>query len=225
VVNAIDDLNGGSLDVYFNGSDTFPDIAAGQALPSAGSAATYTPVPSGSDTIQAYPHGASSGGLFSNPGANETLNGSTQYTVLLGGQYGITAGTSAPNLWVLTDNNTAPATGYLEVRVIDGSLWGNQNFTSGFDIFLVPYGTIINPSNPSFSGLSLGQSTGYLSLQAFSSGYTLAVAPTSDPSDTFFSQNYTSVTTGGQIFTIVLVDNNSNQPNGLATPLLLTDLN
>jgi len=219
VINAIDALGSQTLDVYANGNDLFPNMAGGATLPAPGSTATYTPTASGTNTIQVYPHGSTSGGLFQNPGANLTLNGSTKYTLLLGGQYGIQSGNGAPNLYLLTDNNTAPTTGYLNIRVIDGALYLNQQ--GGFDIYLVPAGTVI--SNPSFSGLTLGQTTNYLSEQAFSSGYTLVVTPKGLPNSTLFSQTYPNITTSGQIFTIVLLDN-SNQ-SGLGSPVLLTDVN
>lgn len=223
VINAIDDLQDPSVDVYVNGTDKFSGVGFTGYLPTQSTAATYTAVSSGTDTIQVYNHGATAGtgGFFSGGGAAETLKGSTDYTLLLAGEYNANQPAQQPNLWLIDDDNTAPSTGYMEIRVLNGSIYTYQQYTSGVDVYFVPQGQTGLNGTCSCSGLTVGQGTGYVKLQEESS-YTITVTP-HNLTNTILSQTYPTSSSGGQIFTIVLVDNSSD--TALATPLLITDRN
>ena len=113
---------------------------------------------------------------------------------------------------VLTDDNSAPASGSFKLRVI------NASPSSGpVDVYVVPTGTGIG-TTPTFSGLSSpSASVTYASNIAGSFQVIFAHATTQNLILTSVSTSYIA----GQVRTIVLVDDSSNLP----TTTLLNDLN
>ena len=75
-VNAISDAS--ALDIEFNGTKEFSDVAFFGYLPASG----YTGVPSGSDTIKGFAAGSTTNQAFSD---NVTLTAGTQYTLVATG--------------------------------------------------------------------------------------------------------------------------------------------
>jgi hypothetical protein len=200
VVNAIPDngSNGGTaVDVDVNGTKDFSNVAFPQASPNQPppGPAHYTSVPSGSVTFQAYDAGTTTPPIFGE-GVTGNLSGSTQYTALLGGYL------AGSTVYIIPDNNTVPKTGYLNLRVIDGSAVAGLN---GLDLYI--YQTGQNPpATATVSGLALGSSSGYLSLP-FETLYSI---------DVYFHNNQNKLFTipltsggsasSGSITTVVIVD-------------------
>jgi Domain of unknown function (DUF4397) len=210
VVNAIPDA-AANLDININGTKDFPNVAFDTVYPTQTTPASYVSVPSGSVTIEAF-----NTGTTSNPVVNSTtasLSGSTQYTLLLAGFLN-----NSPQAFPITDNNTAPSTGDVKIRIIDGSAVFGAN---GIDVAIYQTG-LTPPSSPQIMGLSLGQASDYQSL-TFESSYTIEVFRHGNGTGLFTFTPPTGFVTG-EIMTMVIVD----APGGgtySPTPLVMTDLN
>jgi len=232
VVNAIPNVggNGGiSLDVYFNGTKDCPGLGFPDVYPAPTTPASYTSVPSGKDTIQAYDANTTTGPIFGE-GWTGTL-GSNHYTMLLGGEIGETGVNSyPPTVYLIPDNNynTAPTEGNVEIRVINGSTYSAPYGGISGIIFQTGTGPPSYPYTFTFTGLQLGQSTDYLPL-TWESSYSIELfldgteTPLFSPIEIPQSGSSTS---GGQITTVVIVDyNNSGNIEISPYPLVLVDLN
>jgi hypothetical protein len=209
VVHAISD--GPALDINVNTTKVFTNIAFGGVQPTP---PAYTKVASGSDTLQAVDTGTTTVVIAN---TNASLSGSSHYTLLLTGFLnGI--GANAPTFNLITDNNTAPTAGNVEVRIIDGSANTPQG---GFDVYIVPPGTNIGGVTPQVSGLLVGQASSYQSLNISGNVYEVVVTPHGNQTPDI-NQNYTIVT--GAIRTFVIVDTQGG--GGInAFPIELNDLN
>jgi hypothetical protein len=206
VVNAISD--GPAFDIEVNTVKSFTDIAFQGVQPAP---PAYTGVTSGSDTIAVVDTGTTTQ-VFSN---SANLNGGTQYTMLLSGYLNGT-GLTAPAANVITDNNTAPATGNVEFRVINGSTTAND-----VDVYIIPPDTGIGGLTPQISGLLLGQASSYVSLNYSANGYAIIVTPSGNQTP-YVNQVYTPPTNA--IRTIVLTDvTGGGFPSEF--PIVLNDLN
>jgi Domain of unknown function (DUF4397) len=213
VVQAISDETT-ALDVDVNGTKitTAPLAFDGvQPTPPA-----YTKVASGSDTLEAFDTGTTTPVINS---TNASLSGSSQYTVLLTGFLNGT-GPNAPAFNLITDNNAAPTSGNVEIRIIDGSANTPQG---GFNVYIVPQGANIGTLTPQISGLLIGQASLYQTLNITGNVYEVIVTPngTQNP---YINQTYTIPT--GSIRTFVIVDNQGGG-GGVPSqiPLELNDLN
>lgn len=208
VVQAISDAP--ALDVAVNTTKVATNINFQGFQPTTG----YTKVPSGTVTLQAYDTGTTTS-IVSPNGVSTSLNGSSQYTLLLAGFLNGSGGT-APAFYEITDTNTAPASGTVEFRIIDGS---SNTGVGGFDVYIVPPGTNLTGVTPQVAGLTLGQASSYISLDVANNGYSVIVTPHgSQLADV--NQNYNLV--AGQIRSLVIVDN-GNQVSQI--PVELNDLN
>jgi hypothetical protein len=113
---------------------------------------------------------------------------------------------------VLTDDNSAPSSGNIRIRVINAS-----PSLGSADVYVVASGTSISGLNPTFSNLAYQSSSGYQSLAAGS--YQVIFTPV--------GQQFAELTTNtqsfstGQIRTVVALD---NQGGGFTTSIL-SDLN
>jgi hypothetical protein len=188
-VHAIRDA--GPMDIDFNTTKIFTDISFFGYQPSSG----YTKVSSGSVTVEGVQTGTTTE-VFSSTASL----GSSQYTlVATGSATGVNG--SAVNLLSISDNNTAPATGNVEFRVIDGS-----QTEGNVDVYILanPVNGGITPP-ATISGLAYTQASGYITLPYNSngSGYTMYVT-TAGTTNPIFSQNLSSPT--GSIRTLVLTD-------------------
>ena len=209
VVHAISD--GPALDINVNTTKVFTNIAFGGVQPTP---PAYTKVASGSDTLQAVDTGTTTAVIAN---TSTSLSGSSQYTVLLTGFLNGT-GANAPTFNLITDNNTAPTSGNVEIRIIDGSANTPQG---GFDVYIVPQNTNIQTLTPQISGLLIGQASSYQSLNITGNVYEVIVTPHGNQTPSI-NQNYTILT--GSIRTFVIVDNTGG--GGInAFPLELNDLN
>jgi hypothetical protein len=212
VVQAISDETTG-LDINVNTTKVFTNIAFDGVQPTP---PAYTKVASGSDTLEAFDTGTTTPVINS---TNASLSGSSQYTVLLTGFLNGT-GANAPTFYTITDNNTAPTSSNVEIRIIDGSANTPQG---GFNVYIVPPGTNIGSLTPQVSGLLIGQASSYQSLNITGNVYEVIVTPNGNQTP-YINQNYTIPT--GSIRTVVIVDNQGGG-GGVPSqiPLVLNDLN
>ena len=217
VVNAIDSNSSNSLDVYVNGSKDFNSVAFDSVYPTQTTPAAYVSVPSGSDTIQAYAEGTTTSGIFSGNGDTTSVSGSTQYTLLMSGSL-----STGPSIYLITDNNTAPSAGNMEVRVINGA--ASTSSSGGISVSFYQNGQ----TPPSPTAVGFGQSSGYITLP-FESGvnYNMEVFQEGNLTP-LFTYNFPiggSTTAGqGQITTLVVVDSPGGNFIG-EIPLMMVDLN
>jgi hypothetical protein len=213
-VNAISDAS--ALDIEFNGTKEFSDVAFFGYLPASG----YTGVPSGSDTIKGFAAGSTTNQAFSD---NVTLTAGTQYTLVATGLLTGTVVILNP-----TDNNTAPAVGNVNFRVINGSPSG----PTAVDVYILPnpvqggLGTCSAPNciaGVAYQGTSTPTTLPY---NSNGSGYTMYVT-TSGGTNPIFSQNLSvGSATVGAIRTLVLTDiQNGNPPGMNPQAIILNDLN
>ena len=208
VVHAISDAP--ALDVDVNTTKAFTNLAFTNFQPTTG----YTKVTSGNVTLEAVDTGTSTAVIAN---TNATLSGSAQYTVLMGG-FLQGQGATAPTFYVITDTNTAPTSGNVEFRIINGS---SNSPVGGFDVYIVPPGTNIGNVTPQISGLTLGQGSGYVSLTFAANGYEVFATP---HGNTFEDVNQIYATPTGSIRTLVIVDNQGG--GGISQlPIELNDLN
>jgi hypothetical protein len=210
-VNAIPDANAGGLDVDVNGTKvTTGALLYGAVEPTP---PAYSSVPSGSVTVQAYSTGTTSPPLLGANGTTVSLSSSTQYTEVL------TGFNASPSLVSYPDNNTAPATGNIEFRVLHAS----PSDQTAVDVYIVPPASGIGGVTPNYVGLPYQGSTGYLSIAYSSQGYDVIVTPTGNktPINGF---NFFYNSPQNSIRTLVLVDEQCCATMS-TTPLVLNDLN
>jgi hypothetical protein len=211
IVNAISDAQA-SLDVDVNGTKITGStpIPFQGIFPSAGSAATYASVSSGTDTIAAFLTNTT--GSPVSQCTSCSLSSSTEYTVILDG---LAANGSTNQVAILTDNNTAPTTGSLEFRVIDGSYYTPSG---GFDVYLTPPSGDITGITP--QTITLGEATSYVTLA--NASYNVVVTPHGNPTA---DVNFNLAEADGSIRTVVIVDNSGGGSGPASIPLVFTDLN
>ena len=121
---------------------------------------------------------------------------------------------------VFPDNNTAPLSGQVEVRVIDAA----PSAPASVDIYLVAPGIDITQADPIVSALEFGQGSIYIPLNTANSGYAqvMMIVTKSGSKTQLINQLYTPYQ--GAIRTLVLVDV-SPGANALSfSPLELDDL-
>ena len=219
-VHAIPDANALDVAVYgpqaVNGTQLFFDVAFRAVLPSSG----YTTVPSDTDTIEGFVNPTDTTEVFS-----DAVNWSAglQYTVIATGS---ATGANGSNvvLWSIPDDNSAPASNYVEFRVINAS---PHSPPGGVDVYIdaIP---VQSMGNPVLSGLAYQQVSKYVSLAFFPDnnsnninyGYELYVTQSGSTTPIFSQYLGPGDNT---IHTLVLTDvQGGNAMNPLA--LELTDL-
>jgi Domain of unknown function (DUF4397) len=212
-VNAIQNTSvyGNGLDVEVNATKDFTNVT----FPNA-SASTYTSVASGSDTILGVQTGTTTQ-VFSD---TTSLSSGNQYTLVA---TGFASGSGGfVTLLTLSDNNTAPAAGNVEFRVINASPSG----PSAVDVYIEVEPFSGNLTNPAISALAYTQASSYVTIPWNSGGGGWVVFVTAAGNTTpIFSQTFNF---GGQstaaIRTLVLTDvANGNSMNPAF--LELSDLN
>ncbi len=127
-VNAIQNTAtyGGSLDVEVNGTQQFTNVQFANP-----SASTYTSIPSGNVTFEGFESPGVTTPVFTD---STTLNDGTEYTEVATGFAGGTGNNVV--LLSLSDNNSLPALGTLNFRVINAS--PNSPGGGGVDIWIEP---------------------------------------------------------------------------------------
>jgi hypothetical protein len=216
VINAIDATNQLPLDVDINGNKDFPNVGTGGVYPTQTTPASYVSVPSGSVTIQAFNAGSTTNPIFGS-GITGTLSGSTDYTLLLGGFL-----STSPNAYLITDNNTVPTAGNLEVRIINGSALSAAS--GGISASIYQGGQ--SPPSPQVTNLGLGQASTYVVLP-FEQGqqYFIEAFLAGNPTPLFtFGFTPGGSSTAGSITTLVIVDTVGGGSIN-ATPIYMQDLN
>ena len=174
-------------------------VATGVAY---GTASAYTSVSSGGPNLQIDPTGTTTALV----NQTITVNAGAQYTVLA------TNSSSSVVASVLTDNNTTPASGQVEIRVINASAG-----LGPADVYVETPGTSISSVSPTVAGLAVGAATSYQALAAAS--YEVFFAPAGQK---FVSIDSGSLTlSAGQIRTVVGLDGQS----GGFTSAIISDLN
>jgi hypothetical protein len=207
-VNAIRDA--APLDIDVNSSKIFTNIAFFGYQPTSG----YTKVSSGSITVAGLATGTTTQ-VFSSTASLA----SGDYTLIATGSVNSGTNGSGVDLLSVQDNNTAPAAGNVEFRVINASQTGGT-----VDVYILanPVNGGIQPP-ATISGLAYTQASGYITLpfNSNNSGYTMYVT-SSGTTNPIFSQNLSSPTSS--IRTLVLTDvANSSGLNPSA--IELSDLN
>jgi Domain of unknown function (DUF4397) len=216
VLNAIP--NGDEVDIDVNGSKDFSQLSFGDFAPAPQPA--YTSVPSGSVTFEAFLTGTSTSAP---PESTFSLSSSTQYTVILTGFNNVDQGTNAATAVPFTDNNTSPASGDLEFRIINASPSSPGGLV---DVYIEPspFNGDLSGVSPTITGLAYQQASTYQSITANPQGSGFEVLVTASGAKMpLIQQNYPSPATGGTITTLVLVDvldGGQMSP----TPIALNDL-
>lgn len=215
VINAIANYqyqSTGGMDITMNGSLEFTGVQFTNINPPGKD--KYQSVPSGSDALDVYAHGDDINGGVPFIQSAVSLNGRTQYTIML-------MGNNLNNPYVaqpFTDNNAVPASGNFEFRVIDAS----SNMPSTVDVYLVGSVSIVTGPTPPppNATLTFGQASPYIAEPA---GVQWWLVITNHNAH-FPIVNPTSYTPSPlQIGTIVLLDG----PNGfgVGAPFEYSDLN
>ncbi|MGA2979724.1 MAG: DUF4397 domain-containing protein [Terriglobales bacterium] len=216
-VNAVPDTDqyGTGLDIEFNGTKDFTNVAFFDYLP----ASEHTNVPSGNNTIEGF-ETATSSEIFS---SNVFLNPGSQYTMVAAGP-----GTNINKIALISavENNTVPAIGTVVFRVINASPSG----PSGVDIYFAPVGSNAPTPPATITNLAYRNTSAYVTLPYNSNSvdganYTMFVTATGTTTPVLITQSFSAGTSSqAAIRTLVLTDEqNIDQLNPQA--IILKDLN
>jgi len=221
-VNALQDTAhyGNALDIEVSGTKDFTDIPFQGFQPSSG----YTTVASGGVAIQGLQTGTTTGVFV----ADISLNAATQYTLVATGF----AISNKVAIISAVDDNTAPANGKVEFRVINASPSGPNGIPGAVDIYVVPVGSNLGLTSATLiaSDLAYRSASSYATVaynpnseQGFN--YTMFVTATGTTTPILITQTLSvGSSAAGAIRTLVLTDEqNVNQLNPLA--IVLNDLN
>jgi hypothetical protein len=195
LVNASPDSNG--LELILDSSSTA--AATGVTF---GTASKYVNLSSGAHAVQVKDPNAGS----APPSQNLNFASATDTTILASSPYALL------NVVQLKDDNTAPTTGDVKIRVINTAL-----SIGPVDVYILPAGTFTG-SNPTYPNVAYQAAT----------GYTEVAAGTYEVYITYAGQNFYTIDSGpitltaGQIRTVVGLDNLNG--NGY-TAAVLADVN
>jgi hypothetical protein len=217
-VNAISDA--GPLDFDFNGTKIFSDLQ-----PNTSSSSSYVGVPAGSDQIQGFATGTTTSAF---PQDAVTLNSGSFYTLVAAG---LSNGTV--NILNPLDNNTAPANGFVNFRVINASSYGPYGGGAAADVYILPNPNPVLPSSCSAAGANCISDRTYQSTSSYvtlpynseGNGWQIIVTVTGSTTP-YFNEPLGGVGSAseGAICTLVLTDaQGGTEMNTL--PLKLNDLN
>ncbi len=211
-VNAISDA--GTLEIEFNGIEEFASVAVNTA-----SGSTYVGVPSGSDSVEGLPEGSTTP-AFPAP-VTVSLSSGAEYTLVATGFLTGTVIILNP-----VDNNTAPAIGTVNFRVINAS-----PSPSAVDVYILPNPVTCALGSPGCTAiigdLAFGSVSGYVKENYNSSGNGFSMIVTTHGSTTpIFNDSGISVGSSsvGSVRTFVLTGNSSGTAMN-PSPILLDDLN
>lgn len=193
--------NAVNVDISVDNKSVATGVPFGGIAPSSG----YLTVNAGNRTVQVFETGTTTSLINS----NINFSNQKQYTVLLSGL----ADTLAPVL--VTDDNTAPTSGNIKLRVINES----NAATSNLDVYIVAPGTDISGLTPDISDLPFQQASIYKSFAADT--YEVIVTDTGSKNRTI---DQTYPLTSGQIRTLVVLDIAGGGQTS-TVPLELSDLN
>lgn len=195
VMNAVPDQS--LLTFLLNGNSFAANVAYQTAT-------SYQTVNSGSPQLQIEPSGSSTAIVTQ----SLSLSGGNNYTVMA---VNFSAAHQAP--MVLMDQNTAPASGDVSIRMINAS-----PSLGAADVYIVTAGTSIDSVSPTISGLAFAAASSYQSLSA-STNYEVIFAP-ANTKFTVIDSGPLGLTSG-QVRTVVGL----NSQGGGFTDAVLPDLN
>ncbi len=201
-VQASPDNANPAVDITVDSKSVATDLVFGAVAPGSG----YTTVNAGNRTVQVFATGTTTPVLIN---SNINFSSQKQYTVLVSGLVNSIAAV------LVTDDNSAPTSGNIRLRVIHESNAQPGNL----DVYIVAPGTDISSITPNISGLPLQQASAYQSLAAAT--YEVIVTATGSKTQLV---NPSYALTAGQIRTLVLLDDPGGSPIS-PTPLVLNDLN
>lgn len=187
LLNAMDGQS--SVNMIVNNST----VASGVAF---GTASAYSSAGSGSQSVQIQ----ASGTTLLNQ--TVTLSGGNDNTVLA----------TDAGLTVFTDNKSTPASGDIQIRVINAS-----SSLGGTDVYVITPGTDISTMNATVSDLGYQAASAYQTVAAGS--YQIEFTQTGSKNVVFATTS--SSFSAGQIRTVVALDS----PSGGFTTVVLSDLN
>lgn len=194
----------GNVDVVVDGKTVATDLAFGAVSPSS----DYLTVGAGTRKVEVRPTGTTNDMINS----NVSLGSGKNYTAVVSGLANPAPGTIAAI--VLTDDNSAPSSGNVKLRVVHAS-----PSSVNIDVYIVAPGTDITGLTDSIDNLSFGQASTYQT-----------VAPTmNEVIVTFHGEktrrvDQTLTLAAGQVRTIVVRDVLNG--GGIAdTPIVLNDVN
>jgi len=224
-VNAIQDTNdyGGTnaaLDIQVNNTKVFTGVGFGVA-----SSSNYVGIPSGSDTIEGLESNSTTQ-VFNEQ--NIGLTSGKQYTMVA---TGFATGSNGNNVIFLTptDDNTEPANGTVNFRVINASPSGPNGGGAPVDVWIVPApltGQLAEPAT--IPNVAYRSTSNYVPVPYNSGGggFLVFVTVSGTTAPTYITGQAISVgsVSNGSIRTLVLTDQaNGNTMSSQA--LVLTDLN
>ncbi len=191
-----------AIDVAVDGKTVVTNLAFGGVSPATG----YLTVTAGNRKVEVRATGTTTDLINS----NVSFGSGKEYTVLASG---FAANIAAI---VLTDDNSAPASGNFKLRIVHAS---PSAPAINLDVYVVAPGTDITGVSPTISSLAYGQASGYQTAAAASTEVIITAAGNKTP---IIDQTYDL--TAGQIRTLVVLD---NAPGGSVNPipLELADLN
>ena len=186
-----------NVDVVVNGSTVATNVAYKAASP-------YLALPAKGTEIKVRPTGTTTDVID----ANITLAKKTDYTVLA------TNLVASIEPLVLTDDNTAPASGKVKVRLVHGA-----PSAPPVDIYVTAPGADITAVTPTLTNVPFKTASAYLSVDAGS--YEIRVTPTG--TKTVVIDSGTVTLTAGQIRTVIATD--SVGGGAPFSAIVLNDLN
>jgi hypothetical protein len=216
-VNAIQDTAqyGTALDIEIGGRKMFTNVPFQGVQPATG----YTSVPSGGSELKGVKAGTTTPVFIS----DISLTTGHQYTLVA---TGFAIGLGRVVIIPAEDNNTSPANGQVEFRVIDASSSG----PAAVDLYIVPVGTT-NPisGSPTIANVAYPSTSNYVTIPynpnvVAGFNYTMYVTATGLTTPLITQNLAAGSSSAGAIRTVVLTDEqNVNQLNQLA--MILSDLN
>ncbi|MGA2336568.1 MAG: DUF4397 domain-containing protein [Terriglobales bacterium] len=222
IVNAIPNTAqyGGALDIEVNTTQQFTGVTFGAA-----SASTYTKIPSGNVTIEGFESPGVATSVFTD---STTLNAGTQYTLVATG-YANGVGTQAPVLLSFSDDNSLPADGTINFRVINAAPNASPSTDGSMDIWIEPTpdnNPILEPAT--IQNLPYQSASGYVNVGYNSSGlgFTMYVYTVGGGTRLIspVQINVSGSQNSAAVCTLVLVDfPNANELS--SSPVMLDDSN
>ena len=211
-VHASPDATVGNVDVAVDGKTVVTNLPFASVSPGSG----YLTITAGNRLIEVRTTGTSTDRVNA---PNVSFSSHQQYTVFFTG-----LGPPTQTISLVTDDNSAPQTGNIKLRVFHAS--PSAPPPSGpppahLDIYIVAPGTDITNLSPTISALAYQQASSYQSVAPASNE--VIMTATGDPTKLrLIDQTYNF--TAGQIRTLVVLDQ-QNVPAMSPTPLVLADLN
>jgi Domain of unknown function (DUF4397) len=210
LVHAVSD--GPSVDVAVDSKTVVTNLGFGSVSPTSG----YLTVTAGTRKVEVRATGTTTDLINS---SISFASGKQFTTIASGFETPPIQGAPPVAAVVLTDDNSAPSSGNVKLRIVHAAPEGGT--PRNLDVYIVPPGTDISSMSATISGLAFGQASAYQTVPPASNQIIFT-----DPTDASKTPiiNQTLTLAAGQIRTLVTL----NVQGGLTiatTPLVLNDLN